>query len=420
MILKRAIEDGAEYGESNIYSANINRTEEEIIQILSHRLNFTEAAVRCFFRTRETNMTGVYCEAAIDEYDSCWLATEPNRTIYLPCPNFNQTGRFASRYCDVNGTWSNGGFTNFEECILQEDLSLAMIMRDIYFVTSIVSLVLLCIALTIFLYFKSLHCTRISIHKNLVSSFIIRSVLIIVVVEPYIFHRETTYRDVDWLCKVITVLVNYAVLANIFWMFVEGLFLHNRIVVAVFSTEAPFRLFFLLGWGVPAVIAVVWAMVNHVVNEAHCWDHYSKSPFYYIIIVPFIIALSVNLIFLINIIRILVTKLRANNSVESAQIRKAIKATIVLMPLLGLTNLLFVMGPEDKGGLQVAYHVTNAILQSSQGSFVAILYCFMNGEVRNCIKQKWYRFKIRHNLKPGGRRRSSRTSSFFLSQTEQY
>jgi hypothetical protein len=32
-------------------------------------------------------------------------------------------------------------------------------------------------------------------------------------------------------------------------MFVEGLFLHNSIVVTVFSTEAPFNIFCAIGWG---------------------------------------------------------------------------------------------------------------------------------------------------------------------------
>lgn len=52
-----------------------------------------------------------------------------------------------------------------------------------------------------------------------------------------------------WLCKFVTSLLQYSALANIFWMFVEGLFLHNRIVVSVFNTKAPFKLFYFIGWG---------------------------------------------------------------------------------------------------------------------------------------------------------------------------
>ena len=53
----------------------------------------------------------------------------------------------------------------------------------------------------------------------------------------------------DWLCKTLTALSQYFMLANIMWMFVEGLFLHNRVAIAVFSTDAPFKLFYFIGWG---------------------------------------------------------------------------------------------------------------------------------------------------------------------------
>ncbi|KAJ8314000.1 hypothetical protein KUTeg_008561, partial [Tegillarca granosa] len=142
--------------------------------------------------------------------------------------------------------------------------------------------------------------------------------MIIVMIEPVVTGRDSgSYRSFDWLCKIVLTLSQYPLLAIIFWMFVEGLFLHNRIVVSVFSTESPLKLFVFIGW-----------------------------------------------VFLINIIRVLVTKLKTNNS-EAAQIKKAIKATVILMPLLGLTNLLFLWNPEDGGSLQIAYHVTNAVLYST-------------------------------------------------------
>ncbi|UYV62820.1 pdfr-1 [Cordylochernes scorpioides] len=46
--------------------------------------------------------------------------------------------------------------------------------------------------------------------------------------------------------------------------------------------------------------------------------------------------------------------------------RKAIKATALLFPLLGITHLLFCINPQDQGNLEAAYMITNAVLQSSQ------------------------------------------------------
>ena len=72
--------------------------------------------------------------------------------------------------------------------------------------------------------------------------------------------------------------------------------------------------------------------------------------------------LQVNFIFLVMIIIVLVTKLRANNAVETVQVRKAIKATFILVPLLGISNLLFVANPADNGfGEKVLHHYTGTV-----------------------------------------------------------
>ncbi|XP_060589471.1 corticotropin-releasing factor receptor 2-like [Ruditapes philippinarum] len=362
-----------------------------------------------------------YCEPFFDQI-SCWPAIPANTTAQQICPfqtDVDVTLR-AYRYCPVNASWENGK-SDYTSCIIYETsttypigIQLAETLRDIYFILSLVSLVLLLVTIFIFQYFRSLNCSRISIHKHLVVSFIFRFVANIVITEPFISGRTTSYRNFDWLCKTVTALSQYTTLANVFWMFVEGFFLHHSLVLGVFSTQAPFKLFYFIGWGLPGLLTLVWGLVLHFVHDSYCWSDYSQLNVYYIITVPFIIALVVNLVFLVNIIRVLVSKLRANNHIESANIRKAIKATVVLMPLLGITNLLFVMSPSKKGSLKDAYHVVNAVLHSSQGILVAILYCFLNGEVRRVIKQKWYRFRIRHGRHPSGRRRSSRTSSFFL------
>ncbi|KAL4222816.1 Corticotropin-releasing factor receptor 1 [Mactra antiquata] len=353
----------------------------------------------------------------------CWPATPANTTAELPCPPLvHATTAKAYRYCPSNASWDTAK-SDYAACMNiapevttqdPSDVQLALTLRDIYFILSTISLVLLLITIFIFQYFRSLHCSRISIHKHLVVSFIFRFVVIIIITEPLISNRETSYRDWDWLCKLITALTQYTTLANVFWMFVEGFFLHHSLVLGVFSTQAPFKLFYFIGWGLPALFVIAWCIVLHFQHDSYCWSNYSQLVSHWIIIAPFILALVVNLVFLVNIIRVLVSKLRANNRIESANIRKAIKATVVLMPLLGITNLLFIMSPADNRGLKVAYHVTNAVLHSSQGIFVAILYCFLNGEVRRVIKQKWYRFRIRHGRTTSGRRRSSRTSSFFL------
>lgn len=93
--------------------------------------------------------------------------------------------------------------------------------------------------------------------------------------------------------------------------------------------------------------------------------------------------LQLNFIFLLNIIRVLIVKLRQSHTSDVEQVRKAVRAAVVLVPLLGITNILnMTEAPLDRTALEFALwsYVTH-FLTSFQGFFIALLYCFLNGEV---------------------------------------
>ncbi|KAG0420987.1 hypothetical protein HPB47_003105, partial [Ixodes persulcatus] len=178
--------------------------------------------------------------------------------------------------------------------------------------------------------------------------------------------EAATEELVDWLCKSVLSLKLYAAMASINWMFVEGLLLHSRIAVSVFQQDAPFKLYYLIGWGLPAVCVLAWSLVMESRMKTHCWRGYGHSPFVWIISGPMMMALLINTVFLINIIRILLTKLQSNTSIETMQLRKVSKATALLFPLLGITHLFFCINPRDDAHFESAYVICNALLQSSQ------------------------------------------------------
>lgn len=92
---------------------------------------------------------------------------------------------------------------------------------------------------------------------------------------------------------------------------------------------------------------------------------------------------QVNLLYLLNILRVLVTKLRTSQCSEAEQLRKSVKAALVLLPLLGITNaLVMVRAPLDRSAFEFAlWSYSSHFLTSFQGFFVSLLYCFLNGEV---------------------------------------
>ncbi|KAH9370349.1 hypothetical protein HPB48_006733 [Haemaphysalis longicornis] len=298
---------------------------------------------------------------------------------------------------------------SLEAILKSEPSNIPAIASYILLVFSLVSLVALCVTFFIFTYFKSLQCSRLRVHKNLVASLIVHSILLAALSVPAVMGPQwTTYSDVTCLqesqnprhmsellrltkrirhyhlkmaqnitnlgisrittgcARACSRLKLYAAMASINWMFVEGLLLHSRIAVSVFQQDAPFKLYYVIGWGLPALCVLAWSLVMESRMRSHCWRGYGNSVFVWIISGPMMVALLVNTVFLINIIRILLTKLQSNTSIETMQLRKVSKATALLFPLLGIPHLFFCINPRDDAHFENAYVICNALLQSSQ------------------------------------------------------
>lgn len=70
------------------------------------------------------------------------------------------------------------------------------------------------------------------------------------------------------------------------WMFIEGLYLHNMVTVAVFQGSFPIVFFSLLGWGVPVVMTTVWVHCTALfmdTSPGDCMWNYNLTPYYWIL-----------------------------------------------------------------------------------------------------------------------------------------
>eukprot|EP00058_Branchiostoma_floridae_P023330 XP_002608820.1 hypothetical protein BRAFLDRAFT_89688 [Branchiostoma floridae] len=195
-----------------------------------------------------------------------------------------------------------------------------------------------------------------------------------------------------WYCRVAVTLFNYFQVTNFFWMFVEGLYLHIMIAHAFGTERIKFWVYAMIGWCVPVPIIVPWMMVKIFLKNERCWIDTSGGVDQYDFIYhgPIILVLLVNFVILGNIVRILILKLRASpNNLDTTHYSiKAVKATVVLLPLLGITYILFfVHVPSGKGTSKLFFIYFNSFLQSFQGCFVSIIYCFTNTEVQTTIKR---------------------------------
>uniref|UniRef100_A0A3B4AQD6 G-protein coupled receptors family 2 profile 2 domain-containing protein n=1 Tax=Periophthalmus magnuspinnatus TaxID=409849 RepID=A0A3B4AQD6_9GOBI len=287
----------------------------------------------------------------------------------------------AYRECMENGTWAlKSNYSNCEP-ILEEKRKYPMhykIALIINYLGHCISVGALVVAFVLFLCLRSIRCLRNIIHWNLIATFILRNIMWFLL---QLIDHNVHESNEPW-CRLITTIYNYFVVTNFFWMFVEGCYLHTAIVMTYSTDKLRKWVFLFIGWCIPCPIIVAWAIGKLYNENEQCW--FGKEPGKYMDYIyqgPVILVLLINFVFLFNIVRILMTKLRASTTSETIQYRKAVKATLVLLPLLGITYMLFFVNPGEDDISQIVFIYFNSFLQSFQGFFVSVFYCFLNGEV---------------------------------------
>ena len=71
---------------------------------------------------------------------------------------------------------------------------------------------------------------------------------------------------------------------------------------------------------------------------------------------------QVNLFFLLNIVRVLITKLRVTHQAESSLYMRAVRATLILIPLLGIQFVLLPYKPQDPWVLEVYLYIMEILM----------------------------------------------------------
>uniref|UniRef100_A0A8C6SZG4 Corticotropin releasing hormone receptor 1 n=1 Tax=Neogobius melanostomus TaxID=47308 RepID=A0A8C6SZG4_9GOBI len=262
----------------------------------------------------------------------------------------------------------------------------------INFLGHCISMVALLIAFFLFLFLREHRCLRNIIPLELITAFILQGTL------PAFICQLTRVPSI-W-CRLVTASFNYFHSTNFFWMFGEGCYLHTAIVLTYSTDKLRKWMFICIGWCIPFPIIVAWAIGKLYYDNEKCWFGKRAGVYTdYIYQGPMILVLVINFIFLFNIVRILMTKLRASTTSETIQYRKAVKATLVLLPLLGITYMLFFVNPGEDEISQIVFIYFNSFLESFQGFFVSVFYCFLNSEVRSAVRKRFHRWQEQHSIR---------------------
>ncbi|XP_077142517.1 gastric inhibitory polypeptide receptor isoform X5 [Ranitomeya variabilis] len=260
---------------------------------------------------------------------------------------------------------------------------------------------------------RRLCCTRNLIHCNLFVSFILRAVSLLtrdaLLEQPHgaiqgeedltALLRERTLVG----CRVAQTITQYCVAANYYWLLVEGLYLHNLLLVLSFSEEAALPRYMVLGWGAPILFVIPWVVMRQLYENTHCWERNDNRSHWWIIRSPILLAVLVNFIIFLRIVRILVLKLRANQMRRSDRKYRLAKSTLTLIPLLGIHEAIFNLIPEESATGRVRYSKLGLelLLSSVHGLLVAVLYCICNKEVQAELRRKLQdTFRGEHSCAP--------------------
>jgi len=312
-----------------------------------------------------------------------------------------------------------------------------------YFVGYSVSLLALLVALCIFLSFRELRCLRHKIHMGLFLTFLLADLSWIFTALIQSMISPDDYREVvvDTWCAS-QVVLRYFHLTTFFWMFLEGLYLFLQVQLPLSLATVKHIHFLIIGWGCPLTMMAIWVLlrlfkgeeVNLVAklaklgfgqfesdlgpfeselgnetqnqNQKRLAERVLRCPFIeesaadiYAYKLPVFILLVINTFFLVWIMVIVLSKLRSRTALDHDRRHyKAAKALVIIIPLLGFTYMLTLMGPRTGSFAYTIFQAGRAALLSTQGFVISLPYCFLNTEVQGVLRSHWERWKLVRNV----------------------
>ncbi|XP_037109190.1 glucagon receptor isoform X2 [Syngnathus acus] len=373
--------------------------------------------------------TGAVCNKTFDQY-ACWPDGLPGTTVNVSCPwflpwHYKVQQGLVYRFCGKDGRWAQKNTSECEDDPGQQQYGRILSQfRIMYTVGYSLSLGALLLALGILISFRKLHCMRNNIHMNLFASFILRAVSILVKDALLTLTLDPTgsgeSRVQTWInipavmwCRGAMVMMQYTVMANNYWLLVEGIYLHSLLVITVFSEKKYFYIYMAIGWGAPLVFVSPWITVKYLYENEECWERNINMGFWWIIRSPILVAYLINFFIFVRIIKILMSKLRAHQMRYTDYKFRLAKSTLTLIPLLGIHAILFTFVIDEsvpKGSmLRLIRLFCDLLFNSFQGLLVAILYCFVNKEVQSEMLKKWKRWKLGKDIDEEYRHTHSQT-----------
>ncbi|XP_068161698.1 glucagon receptor-like isoform X3 [Antennarius striatus] len=344
----------------------IEMTGGKVLEETYHKwVQYKESCIRMI--QNEPALQGLFCNRTFDLY-ACWPDTPAGSFVNITCPFYlpwydRVYQGVVRQHCNANGLWQredNGQvWRDMTQCEEEEEVA----TQDMWF--------------------KQVMDAMLEHHWG-------REIMKQTDVKEMLSHQAAIG------CRIAQVMMQYCVLANHCWFFGEAIYLNSVLIASVLINNNRCLPYICLGWGTPLLFVVPWVVMKLLKENKECWAVNENMYYWWIIRLPILLISLVrlhNIDFLIflKILKVIISKLRANNQsgYPDYKLRLA-KATLTLIPLFGLHEIIFIFAADEQMTDVLLYVKVflGIFISSFQGLLVAVLYCYANKEVREELRRK--------------------------------
>ncbi|XP_025772198.1 adhesion G protein-coupled receptor E1 [Puma concolor] len=323
---------------------------------------------------------------------------EPKQTFESPiCVSWNtdmEGGRWIPSGCKIHEvsemytTCSCHHMMNLAVIMASGELTTELPLHIISHVGLIISLVCLVLAIATFLLCRAIHNHNTYLHLHLCVCLFLAKTLFLTGVDKT--GNQTG-------CAIIAGFLHYLFLACFFWMLVEAVMLflmvRNLKVMNYFSSR-NIKMWYLcaFGYGLPGLVVAVSAGVQPQGYGMHnrCWLN-TETGFIWSFLGPVCAIILINSILLTCTLCILRQKLSSVNA-EVSTLKDTRLLTFKAFAQLFILGCSWVLGIFQIGSMASIMAYLFTIINSLQGTFIFIIHCLLNRQVREeyrkCITRK--------------------------------
>ncbi|XP_029159926.1 vasoactive intestinal polypeptide receptor 1-like [Nylanderia fulva] len=371
---------------------------------------------------KKSNGTDLHrCPSIYDNFNFCLSLDNVKATLDLPCPfdsilgftdqisenlkavmitNGNCPGKYdlcllnALRHV-INGTENTQGYEITENWTLLEWSPYIRITSQI---GCVISLTTLLIAIIAFFSLRKLKNPKIKLDMHLFVSLMMKTFIIIlkdwIFIDKlgmnldFIFVNEydaVMQKRNNWIYKALVSLWQYFNVASYLWILMEVLYLSNCKLISkpLYVDPSKITRYIILGWGLPVLIVVTLIIIQETIGDISCWSTQWLTPSaFYAVHIPLTVGMLYNFLFLIYIV--LFGKAVMSN-------KACAKASMLILLILRIQNICHIgyYFFEDLSVALMWLYFCKELFVSYQGVLVSLLYCLLNSEVIEEMRQAW-------------------------------